>query len=179
MLIEVVLCTNGPFTPHSDWFTLYQSTGNYIHSEANPTSTLICARTNTHTHVLYRGGRSGGGGRSQSLPGLHQGLYLNVRVTKCVWETKKKKSGLTLVYECLIKKVRSECGVWWRGLIVLLKEDFKETLVSRLRGIGAKEDEGGPGGRRGWTYCKWRRELRGSAVNRDDWRPLHSNELIR
>lgn len=57
-------------------------------------------------------------------------------------EEKKKKKGLTLVYECLIKKVRSECSVWRRGLIVLLKEDFKGRLVSGLRGMGVRKDEG-------------------------------------
>lgn len=56
-------------------------------------------------------------------------------------ERRKKKGGLTLVYECLIKKVRSECSVWRRGLIVLLKEDFKGKLVSGLRGMGVRKNE--------------------------------------
>lgn len=54
---------------------------------------------------------------------------------------KERKKGLTLVYEYLIKKVRSECSVWRRGLIVLLKEDFKGRLVSGLRGMGVRKDE--------------------------------------
>lgn len=53
----------------------------------------------------------------------------------------KKEKGQTLVYESLIKKVRSECSVWRRGLIVLLKEDFKGRLVSGLRGMRARMDE--------------------------------------
>ena len=56
-------------------------------------------------------------------------------------EERKRKKGLTLVYEWLIKKVRSECSVWRRRLIVLLKEDFKGRLVSGLRGMGVREDE--------------------------------------
>ncbi len=53
----------------------------------------------------------------------------------------RQKKGLTLVYECLIKKVRSECSVWRRGLIVLLKGDFKGRLVSGLRGMGVRKNE--------------------------------------
>ncbi len=37
--------------------------------------------------------------------------------------------------------MRSECSVWRRGLIVLLKEDFKGRLVSGLRGMGVRKDE--------------------------------------
>lgn len=53
----------------------------------------------------------------------------------------RKKKGLTLVYECLIKKVRSECSVWRTGLIVLLKDNFKARLVTGLRGKGSRKDE--------------------------------------
>lgn len=72
-------------------------------------------------------------------------MCMCVRV--CVRERKGKK-GLTLVYERLIKKVRSECSVWRRGLIVLLKADFKGRLVSGLRGMGVKKDEERGGGRK-------------------------------
>lgn len=54
---------------------------------------------------------------------------------------KKIKTGSdTRLYEGLIIKVRSECSIWRRGLIVLLKVDFKGRLVSELRGMGAAED---------------------------------------
>lgn len=58
-----------------------------------------------------------------------------------VTEIKRKRKVLTLVYEGLVKKVRSECNVWSWGLIVLLKEDFKGRLVSGLRGMGTVEEE--------------------------------------
>lgn len=53
---------------------------------------------------------------------------------------KIKTGSDTRLYEGLIIKVRSECSIWRRGLIVLLKVDFKGRLVSELRGMGAAED---------------------------------------